>query len=163
MRRVLPTHDTHDDYRVGWVCVLPSELNASRALLDEEHDPLPAEDGDDNGYLLGRMGKHNVVIVYPSAYGTSRRPAAEIVANMLRTFRNVRFALMVGVGGGVPKQPHSKDPRKDIRLGDVVVSVSGDGHGKLTSPKSPAAVPSQVTALSVTSSTLQFHGGSTFF
>ena len=31
----------YDAYTIGWVCVLLSELNASRALLDEEHERLP--------------------------------------------------------------------------------------------------------------------------
>ncbi|KAL6825543.1 nucleoside phosphorylase domain-containing protein [Trichoderma sp. SZMC 28015] len=121
-----PEELTYDSYTVGWVCVLLSELSAARALLDEEHDPLPPKDNDDNSYLLGTMAKHNVVIVFPGEYGTNA--AAQTVANTLRTFPNIRFGLMVGVGGGAPKPPHS-DPRKDIRLGDVVVSCPMDGHG----------------------------------
>ncbi|EHK22326.1 uncharacterized protein TRIVIDRAFT_150254, partial [Trichoderma virens Gv29-8] len=117
---------TYDSYTVGWVCVLLSELCAARALLDEEHEPLPPKDNDDNSYLLGKMAKHNVVIVFPGEYGTNA--AAQTVANTIRTFPNIRFGLMVGVGGGAPKPPHS-DPRKDIRLGDVVVSCPMDGHG----------------------------------
>ena len=41
----------HDAYTVGWICVLRSELNASRALLDEEHEPLLPAEKDDNSYL----------------------------------------------------------------------------------------------------------------
>ncbi|QYT05220.1 hypothetical protein H0G86_012114 [Trichoderma simmonsii] len=47
---------------------------------------------------------------------------------LIHTFPNIRFGLMVGVGGGVPKSPNS-DPRKDIRLGDVVVSWAVNGLG----------------------------------
>lgn len=76
------------------------------------------------------MGKHNVVIAFPgsSTYGTNA--AAQTVTNMLRTFHNIRFGLMVGVGGGAPYRPDPKDPWKDIRLGDVVVSTSKGSHGK---------------------------------
>jgi nucleoside phosphorylase len=121
---------THDAYTVGWICVLRSELNASRALLDEEHERLPLGEKDDNSYLLGRMGKHNVVIVFPGSgtYGTNA--AAKTANNMVRTFRNIRFGLMVGVGGGAPRPPHPKDPLRDIRLGDVVVSDPKGNHGK---------------------------------
>ncbi|UKZ58049.1 hypothetical protein TrVGV298_011911 [Trichoderma virens] len=42
---------------------------------------------------------------------------------MLRTFRNIRIGLMVGIGGGAPSRRH------DIRLGDVVVSAPRDGRG----------------------------------
>ncbi|KAI0146414.1 purine and uridine phosphorylase [Xylariaceae sp. FL1272] len=36
---------------------------------------------------------------------------------MRRSFWNIRFCLLVGIGGGVPSKEH------DIRLGDVVVSI----------------------------------------
>ena len=115
---------------MGWVCVLRSELNASRALLDEEHERLPATEKDDNSYLLGRIGEHNVVVAFPGSgtYGTSA--AAQTATNMVRTFRNIRFGLIVGVGGGAPKRPDPEDPLKDTRLGDVVVSTPKGSHGK---------------------------------
>lgn len=121
---------THDAYTVGWVCVLRSELNASRALLDEEHERLPLAEKDDNSYLLGRMGEHDVVIAFPGSgtYGTNA--AAQTATNLIRTFRNIRFGLMVGIGGGAPKRPDPNDPRNDIRLGDIVVSTPKGGHGE---------------------------------
>ncbi|OJJ40823.1 hypothetical protein ASPWEDRAFT_235243 [Aspergillus wentii DTO 134E9] len=118
---------THDAYSVGWVCVLDTEMDAARALLDEEDESLDPGAGDDNSYTLGRMGRHNVVIVAPDSYGTN--PAAQTVTNMLRTFPKIRFGLMVGVGGGAPKEPDLEDTRKDIRLGDVVVSEPRGSHG----------------------------------
>ena len=36
---------------------------------------------------------------------------------------------MVGIGGGAPSNP-SDDPRKDLRLGDVVVSNPDGDYGK---------------------------------
>ncbi|KAL7914207.1 nucleoside phosphorylase domain-containing protein [Trichoderma velutinum] len=117
---------TYDSYTVGLVCMLISEFCAARALLDEEHEPLPSKDNDGNGYLLGKMAKHNVVIVFPENYGMNT--VVQTVTNTIHTFPNIRFGLMVGVGGGVPKSPNS-DPRKDIRLGDVVVSLPMNGHG----------------------------------
>ncbi|KAK4082847.1 uncharacterized protein Triagg1_1737 [Trichoderma aggressivum f. europaeum] len=119
----------HGAYAVGWAAVLRSELNASRALLDEEHEPLQPADNDDNIYLLGRMGEHNVVITFPGSgtYGTNA--AAQMVTNMLRTFPNIRFGLLVGIGGGVPRPPDLEDASKDIRLGDVVVGNPKGNHG----------------------------------
>jgi nucleoside phosphorylase len=110
--------------------MLRCELNASRALLDEEHERLLSGEKDDNNYLLGRMGKHNVVIAFPGSgiYGTNA--AAQTAAHMVRTFTSIRFGLMVGVGGGAPKSPDPIDPLKDIRLGDVVVSDPKGIHGK---------------------------------
>jgi nucleoside phosphorylase len=119
----------HDAYIVGWICILRCELNASRALLDEEHERLQPAEKDDNSYLLGRMGKYNVVITFcgSGTYGTNA--ATQTATNMVRTFCNIRFGLMVGVGGGVPKPPDPSDPLKDIRLGDVVVSDPKGSHG----------------------------------
>ncbi|KAL6888004.1 hypothetical protein GGI43DRAFT_430957 [Trichoderma evansii] len=45
--------------------------------------------------------------------------AAQTAVQMIRTFHNIRFGLMVGVGGGAPS------PINDLRLGDIVVSVAG--------------------------------------
>ncbi|KAJ4247811.1 hypothetical protein NW762_013020 [Fusarium torreyae] len=111
-------------YTVGWICAITTEFVAARALFDEKHDQLEAiADDDNNNYALGRIGKHNVVMaVLPkSEYGTTS--AAVVANNMLRTFPNIRFGLMVGIGGGAPSAKH------DIRLGDVVVSTRSNGEG----------------------------------
>jgi nucleoside phosphorylase len=131
---------THDDYTVGWICALPkSELVVAGAMLDEEHPVLPAADpGDTNVYLLGRMGSHNMVIACLPAEKTGTVSAAIVAQEMLRSFRRLRFGLMVGVGGGVPdlnlnnetddddeddKGDESLGDGKDTRLGDVAVSL----------------------------------------
>ncbi|OGM50207.1 hypothetical protein ABOM_001082 [Aspergillus bombycis] len=115
-----------DDYQVGWVCALPCETQASKELLDEIHQSHQPT-GDDNNYILGSMEGHNVVIASTGSDGTNA--AAETVTNMLRTFSNIRFGLMVGIGGGVPDVPALDDPLEDIRLGDVVVSKPHQNHG----------------------------------
>lgn len=107
-----------DDYTVGWICALSTELVAARAFLDEEHPPLKYQCPEDsNGYILGRIHNHNIAIaVLPSGlYGTTY--ATNVVTNMRWTFLNIRIGLLVGIGGGVPS------PKHDIRLGDVVVST----------------------------------------
>lgn len=129
-----PRKLTHDAYTVGWVCALRSELNASRALLDEEHERLQPGENDDNSYLLGRMGDHNVAITFLGSGTCGTNAAAQTVTNMVRTFRNIRFGLIVGVGGGAPKPPHPEDPLKDIRLGDAVVSDPKGKHGMHLAP-----------------------------
>ena len=103
------------------------ELIAARAMLDEvHHDKLHAVDGDSNNYTFGRVGKHNVVIAsLPSGtYGTN--PAASVSVQMKRSFRWLRFGLLVGIGGGIPRLSTDGDTddgdKDDIRLGDVVVS-----------------------------------------
>ncbi|GLA56089.1 hypothetical protein AnigIFM63604_004385 [Aspergillus niger] len=109
---------THRDYTVAWICALPLELAAAKAMLDDVHPPLPQPESDHNVYTLGRVGSHNVVVAClpGGVYGTIS--AAGVVSHMVSTFPTLRsgFGLMVGIGGGVPS------PRNDIRLGDVVVS-----------------------------------------
>ena len=90
-------------------------------MLDETHDnKLPAVDGDSNNYMFRGMGTHDVVIAsLPSGnYGTN--PTASVAGQMKRTFRWLRFGLLVGIGRGIPRL--TADDLADIRLGDVVVS-----------------------------------------
>ncbi|GLB08582.1 hypothetical protein AtubIFM57258_004479 [Aspergillus tubingensis] len=109
---------THGDYTVAWICALPLELAAAKAMLDDVHPPLPQPESDHNVYTLGRVGSHNVVVAClpGGVYGTIA--ATGVVSHMVSTFPTLRFGfgLMVGIGGGVPS------PTNDIRLGDVVVS-----------------------------------------
>jgi nucleoside phosphorylase len=113
-----------EDYTVGWICAISTEYVAAQAFLDEKHEgPEYVSSNDNNDYTLGRVGKHNVVIaVLPHGeYGISS--ATGVAKDMLHSFPNVRIGLMVGIGGGAPS------PKHDIRLGDIVVSASGDGKG----------------------------------
>ncbi|RHZ62633.1 hypothetical protein CDV55_106452 [Aspergillus turcosus] len=107
---------TPQDYTVAWICALPLEMAAAEAMLDERHPDLPTCQGDDNTYIPGRVGSHNVIIACLPAgvYGTTS--AATVASQMRLTFKSIRFGLMVGIAGGVPSADH------DIRLGDVVVS-----------------------------------------
>jgi len=113
-----------ESYTVGWICAIYTEYVAAQAFLDDEHTrPEYVSPHDSNDYMLGRVGKHNVVIaVLPDGeYGTAS--AASVAKDMLHSFPNVRIGLMVGIGGGAPSPMH------DIRLGDVVVSTPRSGQG----------------------------------
>jgi ankyrin repeat domain-containing protein 50 len=120
---------TPSDYTVGWICALDVELAASQAMLDEEHPDLEEAENDTNTYTLGRIGPHNVVLACLPSGTTGISAAATAARDLLRSFPQVRFGLMVGVGGGAPSNP-SDDPRQDIRLGDVVVSNPEGDYGK---------------------------------
>ncbi|KAL7935686.1 ankyrin repeat-containing domain protein [Trichoderma chlorosporum] len=112
------------DYTVGWICAIRPELVAAQVFLDEEHVRLKfVDDNDNNVYTLGRMGEHNVAMAtLPNGqYGLVS--AATVAKDMQRTFPNLRFGLMVGIGGGAP------GVKNDIRLGDIVVSEPENGFG----------------------------------
>ncbi|KAK6212828.1 hypothetical protein LQW54_004917 [Pestalotiopsis sp. IQ-011] len=111
-------------YTVAWICAIGTELVAAKQFLDETHDAvdqLPAK--DDNAYVLGRVGKHNIVIAALPYRQYGLVSAAIVARDMARSFPNLRFALIVGTGGGAPSRRH------DIRLGDIVVSSPGSGIG----------------------------------
>ncbi|KAK6838762.1 hypothetical protein RU639_000379 [Aspergillus parasiticus] len=107
---------THDDYTVAWICALPLEMTAAKAMLDTLHHLLPQAENDYNSYTLGSIHGHNIVVAcLPSGvYGTIA--ASTVISQLCSTFPRIQFGLMVGIGGGVPSTG------ADIRLGDVVVS-----------------------------------------
>jgi len=105
---------THNDYTVGWVCALSKEQTAAKAMLDERHADLHKPANDDNAYILGRVGEHNVVIACLPKGKIGNNAAAVVTSRMTSTFPSIKFGLMVGIGGGVPPT---------VRLGDVVVST----------------------------------------
>jgi len=117
----------NNQYTIGWICAIQCELTAARLIMDTlgkihvDH-PIQQSTGDKNAYLLGEIQGHNVVVAtLPSGeYGTNS--ATCVAEHMLRSFTNVRIGLMVGIAGGAP------DPKNDIRLGDVVVGILGNGY-----------------------------------
>ncbi|KAL4983259.1 hypothetical protein BDW68DRAFT_194556 [Aspergillus falconensis] len=113
---------TPEDYTVAWVCALPIEAAAARAMLDKIHNP-PQWSTDPNAYELGELNGHYVVIVLLPAGVPETVAAATVVSDMLSTFTRLRFGfgLIVGIGV-VPRE------QNDIQLGDVVVSKPGAKH-----------------------------------
>ena len=111
-----------EEYTVAWLCALPlSEAVAAWAMLDEEHEELPQVDNDDNTYTYGSIKGHNIVIACMPPGQPGKVSAARLVSPLARSFPNLRLQLFVGIGGGIPCSPPTKDSAQDIDLGDVVV------------------------------------------
>ncbi|KAK6338388.1 hypothetical protein TWF730_002451 [Orbilia blumenaviensis] len=114
------------DYKIGWICALPLELTSAVAVLDKRHEPpnYARNSRDDNTYIFGQIGCHNIVITcLPSgSYGVTS--ASNAVTKMRLAFPAMEIGLMVGIGGGAPMLP-----KNDIRLGDIVVSEPAFGLG----------------------------------
>lgn len=108
-------------YTVAILYIKPLEMYAITVMLDEEHESVSVQQGDNNKYTLGRIGKHNVVIV-GTPYGAQGTSIMADVSGRIRIqFPNVNVGMMVGIGGGVPVAGH------DVRLGDVVVGAPEKG------------------------------------
>ncbi|ENH74703.1 Vegetative incompatibility protein HET-E-1 [Fusarium oxysporum f. sp. cubense race 1] len=117
--------DSPSLYTIGWIAALAIEQAAARALLDEEHsepDSFHPCSSDTNNYIWGRIGQHNIVIVSLPAgvYGTTS--AATSASDLVHSLPQLRFGLLVGIGGAIARP----NDDQDIRLGDVVV---GQPHG----------------------------------
>ncbi|KAH8647303.1 hypothetical protein BX600DRAFT_420393 [Xylariales sp. PMI_506] len=111
---------SRNDYTIGWVCALPKEQTAAILMLDEEHPELPTSERDENIYTLGSIGEHNIVITCLPKGQYGNISAAGIATQLVNSFPSIKFALMVGIGGGIPPK---------VRLGDVVVGSPKDQHG----------------------------------
>ncbi|KAK9444430.1 Pfs domain protein [Metarhizium brunneum] len=112
----------HEHYKIGIVCALPEELKAIRTLLDSHHQDLPRRHKDMNTYILGCLGGQNIVaacLPYED-YGTNA--ASKVASDMEKSFTNLKWYFVVGIGGGIPSEKH------DIRLGDVVVGTGVIQH-----------------------------------
>ncbi|KAI2464766.1 purine and uridine phosphorylase [Annulohypoxylon bovei var. microspora] len=112
-----------EDYSIVWIAPLEIEAQAAIHMLDRRHaGRFPIGRGDDYVFQAGDMCGHNIVIATLPAgqeYGTGS--AAALASQAKRFFPNFWFGLLVGVAAGVPNL--RRTPPRDIRLGDVLVSV----------------------------------------
>ncbi|KAM0425053.1 hypothetical protein ACHAPT_009612 [Fusarium lateritium] len=111
-----------EDITVAIFCALPYESVAVKYSLDEGFECRPRTIGPRKYvYSFGRIGDHKIVIARPHQTGTVK--AAQCAATVSQQFPNVRFALMIGIGAGIPNFP-----KYDIRLGDIAVSIPQENH-----------------------------------
>lgn len=108
---------SHADYTIACVCPLAVELAPLRAMQDCIHEDLPHR-RNHNAYILGELGKHNVVIVALPDIGNNHSGIA--ATQLLNDFPSIHLVLLVGISGGAPSLGIQKVD--SIRLGDVVVS-----------------------------------------
>ena len=97
----------HGDYTVGWICALPSEMAAARAMLDEHHNPLQQNSRDHNTYTLSRIGRYNVILACLPTGVIGTLSAVKVANQMIQTFEGIRFGLMVEIRGGVPSEENN--------------------------------------------------------
>ncbi|KAL4788746.1 nucleoside phosphorylase domain-containing protein [Aspergillus venezuelensis] len=138
---------TVEDYHVACITVLPEEFAAVQQMIDLPHKvPVGIDGRDPNNYEVGQVAGHNVVLCIAAQPGTTK--AATTATHLWRSFKKLRFGLLVGIGAGVPSV------NRDIFLGDVVVAAPGPlssgithyDHGKQLSDafillRSPVSTP----------------------
>jgi nucleoside phosphorylase len=112
-------------FTIGWICPLPLEKEAARLVLDEEY-PQDEVQYQNAFYLGGQIRKHKVVIGVQRRIGLSQ--AAILAEKMRAGFPNIRYFLLVGIAGGVPRYGPA-GATSEIVLGDVVVSSPRGNHG----------------------------------
>jgi nucleoside phosphorylase len=116
--------NTWPDVTIGIIAALPIEGAAMRTLMTK---PQPVRVRDDpNEYRLGHLDSaengrpHRVVLATLAEDNT--RNAAATCTDMLRSFPHIRCVIIVGIAGGVPAP---RNPRRHLRLGDLVVALDG--------------------------------------
>jgi nucleoside phosphorylase len=117
-------------YTVAWIAPLEIEAKAALHMLDNRHQGRFAlSRGDDYVFHAGDINGHNIIIATLPAgqeYGTGS--AAALASQVKKFFPNLWFGMLVGVAGGLPDL--SRNPPRDIRLGDVLVGLpDGESAG----------------------------------
>jgi nucleoside phosphorylase len=112
-------------FTIGWICPLPLEKEAARLVLDKEY-PQEEVQYQNAFYLGGQVGNHKIVIGVQRRIGLT---GAAILAEKMRAgFPNIKYFLLVGIAGGVPRYG-PVGAVSEIVLGDVVVSSPRSNHG----------------------------------
>jgi len=110
-----------EEVTVGVVTALPVERAAVELVLDNVRDlslqVLNVTRAFTIGELPGRGEQRHVVAV--DMCGVGNNSASSRATSLLHAFPNMRNVLMVGIAGGIPC---GTDPKRHVRLGDVVVS-----------------------------------------
>ncbi|PWY96248.1 hypothetical protein BO94DRAFT_529639 [Aspergillus sclerotioniger CBS 115572] len=104
MTVVTHPRDRHD-FHIAIICALPREADAVIALLDHRWD--------------------NTEELYTQVRHLGKDSAAGFAIDLRATFPGIQLALVVGVCGGVPSNPHREI---EIFLGDVIISESVVGY-----------------------------------
>ena len=108
------TKFTHNNYTVGWICMLPKEQTTATAMLNQIHPDLPKPPHNHNTYTLGLVCNHKITIACLPKGKYSNNPAVTVMTQMVNTFLSIKVGLMVGIGNGIPPK---------VRLSNVVIST----------------------------------------
>lgn len=129
---MIPRPQTRGDFHVGIVCTLDIEKQAIDKFFDEVYNAAEYGKlgGDANYYKVGRIGRHNVVLVKLSGKGTQY--SARSVTDLSQSYPDIKVFLLVGICAGVPFRGGTRTPETETILGDVIIgdSIVQTDYGK---------------------------------
>ncbi|KIW27751.1 uncharacterized protein PV07_07459 [Cladophialophora immunda] len=99
------------DYSIAWICSRSLDLRVATAALDTRHDNFARHRSDPKSYVLGTVGRWNVVLAHHDLE-TSRGP---LIVDLCSGFPNIGLFLSTGVSAA--------SPWRDTSLGDVIVAT----------------------------------------
>ncbi|KAL7903884.1 pfs domain-containing protein [Trichoderma velutinum] len=105
-------------FTVGWIDARKLDGPTAKIFLDEVYE-IPKDNliDDNNSYTLGKIKDHKVATATLPNHPDCMTSTATVATNMVLSYPNLRFVLLVGIGGGAPSRSY------DIRLGDIVVGT----------------------------------------
>lgn len=123
---------TRGEFHVGIVCTLDIEKQAIDKFFDEIYNAADYGKlgGDANYYKVGRIGRHNVVLVKLSGKGTQY--SARSVTDLSQSYPDIKAYLLVGICAGVPFRGRGRTQETETILGDVIIgdSIVQTDYGK---------------------------------
>lgn len=82
-----------EDFTVGWICALPTEMAAACAMLDEEYDLLHTQHpADHNSHQLGGITK----LLLPVYRNMGSNSKATVAKDMLHIFDSLKLVCSEG-------------------------------------------------------------------
>ncbi|KIW56192.1 hypothetical protein, variant [Exophiala xenobiotica] len=105
-------------FEIAIICALPLEAEPLHNAFNEIWATEPKEgDGNACSYVTGVIENHKVVLVLLPSTGIAS--ASGTAASVRSSFPNIKWALVVGICGGVP---YDSSTQELIRLGDIIIS-----------------------------------------
>ena len=126
-RRLLTIITKNYQFTIGQISPLPLEKEVVRLILDKEY--LQKEVQYQNSFYLGsQISEYKVVIRVQRKQGLSQ---AVIFAKKIHAgFPNIKYFLLVGIAGGVPRYGLA-GAVSEIMFGDMVVSSPRGNYSRV--------------------------------
>ncbi|KAG7438373.1 hypothetical protein Forpi1262_v001928 [Fusarium oxysporum f. sp. raphani] len=111
-------------FKAAIICALPLEFDAIRSLFDsiwqEQYHHYGKLKGDTNHYVNGRIGDLDVVVLL--LYSMGKVSAGTAAARLQCSYPELEVVFLAGICGGIPEVQSPNGGKREVLLGDVVVS-----------------------------------------